>query len=122
MNRRHAVLVALVLGAAAAFGAFAATRTANLGAASRKASDARIIAQERQLTAAERALKKALAARPHLPAPATVPATVPAAAPAALPAQAQRVVYVRPAPIIIHKHRAGSEQEGREGSEGGGDD
>ena len=35
MNRRHAFLIALVLGIAAVLGAYAATRTAHLGAARR---------------------------------------------------------------------------------------
>jgi hypothetical protein len=111
MQRIHALLIALVIGFAALAGTYAATRTANLGAAAQKQSAAAVAQRQRQLAAGEAALRKALA-QPTPPA---------AARPAAAAATgAQRVVYVRPAPIVIHKHRAGGEAETRDG--GGRDD
>ncbi len=103
MNKTHTFVIAVVLGIAVMLGLFAASRTAHLGAAARSANQAQILAQQKRLTAAERSLKKALAKSSASPA---------------TPVRAQRTVYVRPAPIIIHKHRAG----GGEGEGGGGFD
>ncbi|HVN61781.1 MAG TPA: hypothetical protein VMT59_10975 [Gaiellaceae bacterium] len=109
MTRFNALLIALMIGFAALAGTFAVTRTTHLGAAAQKQNAAVIAQKQRQLAAGEAALRKALAASP-------APAKAAAAAPAA-----QRVVYVRPAPIVIHKHRAGGgELEARDG--GGRDD
>jgi hypothetical protein len=36
-----------------------------------------------------------------------------------VPAATQRVVYVRPAPIIVHKHRPGGGEHDSEGSDNG---
>jgi hypothetical protein len=113
MKRINALVIALMIGVAALAGTYAATRTANLGAAAQKQSAAVIKQRERQLAAGEAALKKALA---QSPAPAAARVARPAA-PAAT--GVQRVVYVRPAPIVIHKHRAGGEREA-EGRDGGG--
>jgi hypothetical protein len=112
MKRIHALLIALLIGVAALAGTYAATRTAHLGAAAQQQSAAVIKQRERQLARGEAALRKALA---QSPAPA------PAAARSAAATGAQRVVYVRPAPIVIHKHRAGGEYEA-EGRDGGGND
>jgi len=89
MNRRHATVIALLLGFAVLLGTFAVIQTAHLGTASRAASDARVAAQERRLTAAERSLRHALAS------PSASSAT----------AQAPKSVYVRPAPIVVSLHR-----------------
>jgi hypothetical protein len=96
-------VIALVLGVAAALAGFASIRSAHLGAAARKTAQAQLAAREARLNRAERALRRALAA--------------PAAAPA-VQRRPPRVVYVRPAPIVIHKHRGG----GGDGAEGGNDD
>ena len=112
MQRIHALLIALLIGVAALAGTYAATRTAHLGAAARQQSAVVLKQRERQLAAGEAALRKALA---QSPAPA------PAVGRAAASTGAQRVVYVRPAPIVIHKHRAGGELEA-EGRDGGGND
>jgi hypothetical protein len=109
MQRIHALLIAMVIGVAAIGGTYAATRTANLGAAAQKQSAAVIKQRERRLAAGEAALRKALAQSPAPVAGRAAPAT-----------RAQRVVYVRPAPIVIHKHRTGGEYESRDG--GGSDD
>jgi len=116
MKRIHALLIALLIGVAALAGTYAATRTAHLGAAAQQQSAAVIKQRERQLARGEAALRKALA---QSPAPAPAPA--PAAARSAAATGAQRVVYVRPAPIVIHKRRAGGEYEA-EGRDGGGND
>ena len=109
MTRINALLIALLIGVAALAGTFAATRTTQLGAAARKQNAAALVQRQRQLAAGEAALRKALAASPA-PAKAAAPSSA-----------AQRVVYVRPAPIVIHKHRAGGgEYEARDG--GGRDD
>jgi hypothetical protein len=104
MNKTHIFVIAVVLGIAVMLGVFAASRTAHLGAAARSANQAQILQREKRLTAAEQGLRKALA---KSPAAAATPTPV---------ARTPRTVYVRPAPIIIHKHRSGGESEG--GSEG----
>ena len=106
MKRTHAVLVAIVLGVSAMLGTFAASRSAQLGATTRSANEAQILRREHRLAAQERALRRALAKQPVLPT--------------AAPKRAQRTVFVRPAPIVVHLHRSGGEHEGGEG--GGGDD
>jgi hypothetical protein len=98
MNKRHATVIAVLIGLAALLGTFATIRTAQLGAAARAANKARIAAQERRLAAAERSLRRGLAARP------TSSATTKAA----------RTVYVRPTPIVVHLH-----PHGDDGMEGG---
>ena len=103
MTRINALLIALIIGFAALAGTFAATRTTHLGAAAQKQSATALAQRRKQLAAGEAALRKALAA-----SPATTAARTPATG-------AQRVVYVRPAPIVIHKHRAGGEYESRDG-------
>jgi hypothetical protein len=107
MNKRHALLIALVLGVAAVLGAHAALRTTHLGAASRNAAAAQLARREHRLNAAEARLKRALAHRP--------------AATASLTKHPQKVVYVRPAPIVIHKHRSGEHDDGGESGGDGGD-
>jgi hypothetical protein len=108
MKKRHTYLIALVLGLAATFGAYAALHTAHLGAASRNVAAAQLARREQGLNAAEARLRKALAKRP-----AATP-VVATAAPAA-----QRVVYVRPAPIVIHKPRSGEHEDEGGGGETG---
>jgi hypothetical protein len=119
MKKIHVATVAVLLALASIFGVVAATRTAGLGAAAHASTpDAAIVARQQRLDRAEASLRKALADRPP-----TLPA-VPAA-PATAAAPTPRVVYRRPAPIVVIKHRAGGEHEGYEavGEEGeGGDD
>jgi hypothetical protein len=96
MNRRHATVIALLLGLAALFATFAAIRTTHLGTASRAATDARIAAQERRLASAERSLRRTLAG---LPAPSATP-------------REPKTIYVRPAPIVVTSHGHDDDQEG----------
>ena len=108
MKRSHAFLIALAIGVAAVFGLMAATRTAHLGSSATQGttiSTAQIAARNRALDRMEIALRKQLRQKPP-----AVPA-LPAAAP-----QQQRVVYVRPAPIVHTVHRSGREHEA-EGAE-----
>ncbi|HSC51276.1 MAG TPA: hypothetical protein VLD16_13520 [Gaiellaceae bacterium] len=135
MARKHAFVLAIALGVAATVGAIAAVNTARLGQPQAKASTvaAQNVALRKRTTLLDRqeaALRRALAKRP--PKLPRVPkfAPVPTAAPHAVqvsgaaPTGAPSVQYVRPAPIVIVKHRAhgddGHEQEHEGG--GGGDD
>jgi hypothetical protein len=116
MQKIHVLAVALVLGLAAVVGVVAATQTTGIGAArsAARASDHAIAVRSKKLDSAERALARALKARPpalpHAPSPSAV----------AAPAATSRVVYRRPAPVVILKHRAGGGEHEQE-SEGSGD-
>jgi hypothetical protein len=101
MNKRHATIIALLLGLATLLGTFAAIRTTHLGAAARSANNARVSAQERRLAAAERSLRHALAT-PPAPSRTT---------------SAPKTVYVRPAPIVVHLHRHSDDGEERGSSD-----
>jgi hypothetical protein len=117
MKRIHVLGAALLLGLAAVLGLLAATRTTGLATnARRQTSDAVIAARVRRLNEVELALRRALQDRP--PAlPPTPGSTAPAAA------AGPRVVYRRPAPIVLIKHTShrGNEHEAESGG-GGGDD
>jgi hypothetical protein len=103
MTRTSALLISLAIGIAAVFGVFAVTRTVSLGSSAQRASNAQITARTRQLARYEASLRKELARKPPaLPAIAGSPV-------ATAPTQPIRVVYHRPPPIVIHKHRAGGE-------------
>jgi hypothetical protein len=118
MKRTHAFLIALAIGVAAVFGLMAATRTAHLGSNTTQArtiSGAQIAARNRALDRMEIALRKQLTQKP----PALPP--IPTAAPRQ--PQPQRVLYVRPAPIVHIVHRHGGEHEAQDAEhEGGGFD
>jgi hypothetical protein len=120
MSRPAAFVVVLALAFAAVTGTIALTRTVHLGqAASKPAVSKRLIASRNaQLNRFEASLRAELKRKP--PAVPKLPAAAPAPAPAATPA-VQRVVYRRPAPIVIHKHRAGgAEHEGGDHGDGNG--
>lgn len=124
MSRTHAVVFAVLLAVNAVVGTVALTRTLHLGQASHNASGALIAKRTAQLAEFETSLKAQLAKKPpplpKKPTPTTVSA--PPTAGAGTVAGPQ-VRYVRPAPIVIHKHRSGGAQaEGFELSDGGGDD
>ncbi len=110
MKRAHATLIALLVGAAALAGTVAALKTVRLGqaAASPQTTSAEIARRTRTLDRSEAALKQALVRKP----PALPP--LPKAAPAA-----QRVVYVRPKPIVVSARRAGGEEDEHEDGEHG---
>ena len=111
MKRTSALLVSLAIGVAATFGVFAITRTLSLGNHARSATTAQITARTKQLARYEASLRKALAQKP--------PALPPSAAGGTSTSSAQpiRVVYHRPPPIVIHKHRTGD--DGFEAAAGG---
>lgn len=124
MARKHALLIAIFLGLAAAFGAFAAINTARLGgpqakAVSTQSQSAQLERRSRLLNIQAASLRRALAKRP--PKLPKVPAGTPASAPTNS-ASAPRVQYVRPAPVIVIKHRSheGDDHEGED--DGGGSD
>jgi hypothetical protein len=112
MARKHAVLVALALALAAVIGTVALGRTLGVGAASSRASDALVAKRTKQLDAYAASLKQRLAIKP-----AALPS---ARKPASAAERPERVVYVRPRPILITKHRAGGEHEA-DGAEHGGE-
>jgi non-ribosomal peptide synthetase component E (peptide arylation enzyme) len=124
MHRFNLTLVALLLAGAAVLGAVAVAHTTHLGAAARQTNDAAFVARTRQLTAFEAKLRQELKAKPPaLPRvpkaqpEAPAPVAVAAAAPAA---QAPRVVYHQPPPVVHVVHRHGGDGESEDG--GGGDD
>jgi hypothetical protein len=131
MHRIHATAVAVLIAAAGVLGAVAIVRTTGLGSASRHANDAVVAARLQRITLVEKRLQAALRVKtpplpavPKVPKAAPAPAAVPVAQAASVQAAAPRVVYRRPAPVVVtvHKHRGddGGEHEGGEG--GGGDD
>jgi hypothetical protein len=136
--RTQSLIVAVSLGLAVVFGVIALNKTVHLGqaAAAKPVAKSLIAKRTAQLNRFEASLRAQLRkkppavpkvpktpiATPTASAPAAAPAApaAPAAAPA--PAASQRVVYVRPAPIIVHKHRAGGgESEGSDHGDNGGD-
>ncbi len=106
MRRIHIFVIAVVLAVAAVAGAFAASRTTQLGAATHTQVSARqLAARNRQLDRIERALL----------------AQAQGSSPAATQAGAQApTIYVRPKPIVRVVHRAGGEHDNER--EGGGFD
>ena len=117
MSRTAIVIVAAALAFAAVTGTIALTKTVRLGRSATNSSiSSHVIAKRTaQLDAFENSLHAQLKRKPP-----TVP-RLPAAQAPATQAAPQRVVYVRPAPTVVHTHRAGGEHEGSE-HEGGGDD
>ena len=136
MKKIHVLAIAALLGFAAILGVVGATRTTGIGAATKaKATstmEAQLHAREQRLRQMERALAKARAQRP--PALPRVPAVHHPSAPSAAPAYpasapppaaaAPRVIYRRPAPIVVvrHLHHGDDGPEHGHDSEGGGDD
>ena len=109
MKPIHALLIALALAVVAVIGVTAVTKTSTLGASAKHASAAAIAARAHKLDSFEAALQKALKnkppALPRVPAAgAATPGAAPVLASAPGSATAPRVIYRRPAPIIIHKH------------------
>jgi hypothetical protein len=119
MKKAHIVAIALLLGLAAMLGVLAASRTVGVvgvGASSRaQATTSSVTARVRRLNKVELALRRALRDRP--PALPRVPASTHGVV------AAPRVVYRRPAPIVVIKHSAHHDDSGGEReAQGGGDD
>jgi len=130
MARKHAFLIALFLGLAAAIGSLAAIDTARLGAPQAKAvsaqsQSAQLQRRSRLLDRQAASLRRALAKRPpKLPqVPTFAQGTGPSAGSPAVAAPPPRVQYVRPAPVIVIKHRShgGDDHESDDGEEGSDD-
>lgn len=114
MNRRNALVISLFLSFALVLGMVATLRTTQLGASSAapKVSAAQIAQRNRQLDAMQAKLRAtALREPPALPALPATPAPTQLAA-----AQPQKVIYVRPKPIVHVVHRQDGEHEA-EGAE-----
>ena len=103
MKRRHGLLIAVVLGAAAVAGTSAMLQTVSLGADAKSASEQEIAKADMRLDRQEAKLRRAAKKRPPklpkvpdaasapaaaAPAPAPAPAAAPAAAPAPVAAPA----------------------------------
>jgi hypothetical protein len=116
MKKAHIVAIALLLGLAAMLGVLAASRTVGVGASSRaQVTTSSVTARVRRLNKVELALRRALRDRP--PALPRVPASTHGVV------AAPRVVYRRPAPIVVIKHSAHHDDSGGEReAQGGGDD
>ncbi len=116
MNRTRALIVSLAVGLAAVAGVFALGQTVALGNATSSTADQKVAQRTRQLNRYEASLRKALAQKP--PALPAVPRAgsagsalqVAAGTPTASVASV-RVVYHRPPPVVVIKHRAGGEDE-----------
>ena len=120
MNRTRALVVSLAVAIAAISGVFALGNTLTLGAKAQSTSDTQVARRTAQLNRYEASLRKALAQQPPpLPAvPETTgqaPSTLQSAAPV-------RIVFNRPPPSVVVKHRAGGESENDSENEEGGDD
>lgn len=125
MSRRLAIVFAALLAVNAVVGTVALTRTVHLGQAAHASSNALVAKRTGQLDRFEASLHAQLAKKPPALPKLTSGATAGGTTVSAAGAVAPRVRYVRPAPIVVHKHRAGGEHEdegfGSE-SEGGADD
>jgi hypothetical protein len=115
MRRIHALGIALLLAIAAGLGLAAATKTAGLRKATAPAAHSAIVARSRRLDRVEAALRRALRDKPP-----ALPPLGPRPAPAV--AATPRVVYRRPAPIVVLKHSTHRDSEHKHETESGGDD
>ena len=133
MARKHAFVIAIFLGLAAAIGAIAAIDTARLAgpqatAGSTQPQSAQLQKRSRLLDIQAASLRHALAKRPpqlpKVPVFARAGTSGSSRTPAAAAAPAPRVQFVRPAPVIVVTHRSheGGDDEGEHDEEGGGGD
>ncbi len=125
MSRTLAFAFAAMLALDAVAGTLALTRTLHLGQASHRTSDALVAKRTAQLDRFEASLRTQLAKKPPpLPKIPAASASDSVSISAAPTASSPQVRYVRPAPIVIHKSRAGGEHEAEDalGDGGGVDD
>lgn len=118
MNKVHVTVVALILGVSGALGLAAATHTSGLRAtaANPSVSNAAIAARAKRLDKIERQIARAWRDKP--PALPAVPGSRSASQP-----QGPRVVYTRPAPVVlVSSHHESDDHESGDGHEGGGGD
>jgi hypothetical protein len=116
MNRTRALIVSLAVGLAAIAGVFALGHTLALSNASSSTTNQKVAQRTRQLNRYEASLRKALAqkppALPAVPRAGSTGSTLQVAAGAPAPSVASvRVIYHRPPPVVVIKHRAGGEAE-----------
>jgi hypothetical protein len=115
MNRARALIVSLAVGLAAIAGVFALGQTVSLGNQAHTTTNRQVAQRTAQLNRYEASLRRALAQKP--PALPPVPASVSALASMQSAAPA-RVVYHRPPPVVVIKHRADGEDRSEfEGAE-----
>ena len=122
MNRTRALIVSLAVGLAAVAGVFALGNTFSLGKQAHATTDRRSHSAPRTHRY-EASLRKALAQKPPRCRPYRRSQRRPIASSASAPVQSAtpvRVIYHRPPPIIVIKHRAGGEHESE--AEGAGQD
>jgi type II secretory pathway pseudopilin PulG len=110
MSKFNIAAISALLALAAVLGTVAATHTVSLGAAKQNASAAAAASQSRRLDHFEASLRRALARRP------------PALPAIAKPASPPRVVYRRPAPVVVVRHLHHGDDEGESSAKGGSDD
>jgi hypothetical protein len=121
VKRRHIIFIALMLGAAAAAGTLAATRTVDVGkaASAPRFSDEAIAARSAKLDRMERSLRRALERRPPK-LPRVPKISGPSSASARTDSSQVGVVYVRPAPTVVssssfndddYEHEDGNDDE-----------
>jgi hypothetical protein len=118
MNRTRALIVSLAVGLAAIAGVFALGHTVALGHQAHATTNRQVAQRTTQLNRYEASLRKALAQKPPAlpPVPAAASATPTSSMQSAASAPLQsiapvRVIYHRPPPVIVIKHRAGGEHE-----------
>jgi hypothetical protein len=114
MPRTRALIVSLAVGLAAVAGVFALGNTLSLGNQAHVSKDKQVTQRTAQLNRYEASLRKALAQKPPALPPVPAAATVTQSTQSAVSAPVQsvapvRVVYHRPPPIVVIKHRAGGE-------------
>jgi len=116
MRRIHALAIALLLAIATGLGLAVVTKTTGLrNATATPAANSAIVARSRRLDRVQAALRRALRDRPPaLPSLGARRAPGVAATP--------RVVYRRPAPIVVLKHGTRRNSEHEDETESGGDD
>jgi hypothetical protein len=127
MNRSRALIVSLAVGVAAIAGVFALGDTISLTNQANAKSDRQVAQRTAQLDRYEASLRRALAQKPPKlpPVPAAGSTSAPSQSAVSAPAASAppvRVVYHRPSPIIVVKHRAGGEHENESEAEGAGAD
>ena len=112
MSKINIAAISALLALAAVLGTVAATHTVSLGATQRHASTAVVAAQARRLDQFEASLRRALAKRP--PALPALPKPAATGQP--------RVVYRRPAPVVVVRHVHHGDDGGDTSGDGGVDD
>lgn|SRR5512132_102214 len=117
MKKTHALLIALLLAIAAGVGLAAVTKTVELqtGTSATRPSPSAVAARSRRLDQVEAALQRARRDKPP-------PLPTLNGQQHALAAASGRVIYQRPAPVVVIKHGSRHDLERDHEAEGGDDD